>query len=171
MVSTSRLFQIGLMLVAFVAAAGIVNEIMRVVPPTAALPQVPPRPAAQRPAALVIAAPPRGAEPRQEWTWRLAGTLIVPGRRDALFTRGTEKRTVGEGEAIDGWIVSAVDAANVRLTGPEGERTLSLERDNAVVKATATDQQIRVDQRERRRAAQRTEAAMQELTRAMMASQ
>jgi hypothetical protein len=171
MVSTSRLFQIGLMLIVVVAAAVIVNEVVRDVPPTAALPQVPPRPAAQRAAALVIATPTRGAELRQEWTWRLAGTLIVPGRRDALFARGTEKRTVREGEAIDGWVLAAVDADNVRLTGPEGERTLSLERDKAVVNAAAADQQIRADQRERRRAAQRTEAAMQELTRAMMASQ
>ncbi len=179
----TRLFWAGLIFVALAAGAGIVREATRALPEMASSPHT----AVQRPDALGepsgaghpasvlqrprIATPAQGAAPPREWTWRLAGSVIGPGRREAFFTRGTEKRTVSEGEKIDGWILSKVDAASVKLTGPDGERTLTPQRDAAVVAAAETDQRIRAGQRDRRRDAQRTETVMHQLTEAMMASQ
>jgi len=121
--------------------------------------------------AIPVAVAPRSPAPQREWTWRLAGLTIGPQRREALFARGAETRTVSEGEEIDGWKVSAVNATSVQLTGPDGERTLSPQRDATAAAAAAINERIRADQRDRKRAAQRTETAMQQLTKAMMDSQ
>ena len=152
--TTTRVFvllRVGWLLVAIAAGVATASEFAYAIP--------------------LVAMPIQSAAPQREWTWRLAGVTIGPQRREALFARGAETRTIREGEEIDGWKVSAVNATSVKLTGPDGERTLSPQRDAAVAAAGAINEQIRADQRDRKRASQRTETAMQQLTKAMMAPQ
>jgi hypothetical protein len=191
------LLWVGLALAVVATGAGIAGKTTRVVseaapapepePPVVALPPKPDAPPAAELAAIILARPPFSprqppvqsvvapppppiAAPLPEWTWRLAGLMIAPGRRQALFTRSGENRRVSEGEDIDEWTLVAVDVGSVRLAGPDGERTLLPQGDAAVAAAVATDARIRADQKERRRAAQRTELAMRQLTQAMMAA-
>ncbi|MBV8650405.1 MAG: hypothetical protein JO255_02990, partial [Alphaproteobacteria bacterium] len=83
----------------------------------------------RRPPAPPQAAPPVVAEEvaKPEWNWRLAGLMIAPGRREALFLRQGEQRTVSEGQEIDGWILAAVRADGVMLLDGDGTKKLSPE--------------------------------------------
>jgi hypothetical protein len=56
---------------------------------------------------------------------RLAGIVIEPGRRFAVFApQGAKALTVTEGETVGGWRVDSISAREVSLSGPDGTKTL-----------------------------------------------
>jgi hypothetical protein len=96
------------------------------------------RPPAPVPVAALPAAPP----PQQpEWRdWRLAGIVVGPTQREALFTRGNEKRPLVEGGEIDGWTLVAVEAGGVTLRAADLVKTLAPEPERRQAAATARTQ-------------------------------
>lgn len=68
---------------------------------------------------IVIAEPPK-------LQGRLAGVTLRPDIREALFTRpGGRPISVKEGEVIDGWTISRVEAGQVVLTSAFGEKIVT----------------------------------------------
>ncbi len=65
--------------------------------------------------------------PASDWHWRLAGIIIGPGLREALFTHAGETRTVREGQQIDGWTVAAIRPHGATLQGAGAAKILSPE--------------------------------------------
>jgi hypothetical protein len=56
---------------------------------------------------------------------RLAGIVIEPGHRFAIFApEGAKLLTVTEGQTVSGWRIEAITPRDVSLTGPDGTRTL-----------------------------------------------
>lgn len=56
---------------------------------------------------------------------RLAGTVITPDRREALFAReGERPLAVTEGEAVDGWTVRTIEPDRVVLMSDFGEKII-----------------------------------------------
>jgi general secretion pathway protein N len=56
---------------------------------------------------------------------RLAGIVIAPGRRIAIFApTGAKALVVGEGETVSGWRVESITPREVSLSGPGGTKTL-----------------------------------------------
>ena len=57
---------------------------------------------------------------------RLSGILITPDGASAIFAGGPAERPVvaGKGTKIGPWEIVDIDARQVRLSGPDGERTL-----------------------------------------------
>ena len=55
---------------------------------------------------------------------RLAGTLVSPGRKRALFEINSKPAVMGEGDRIDAWTVEAISHGTVILAGPDGPRVL-----------------------------------------------
>jgi hypothetical protein len=56
---------------------------------------------------------------------RLAGIVIEPGRRFAIFApQGAKPLMVTEGETVSGWRVDSISPQEVSLSGPEGTKTL-----------------------------------------------
>jgi hypothetical protein len=119
-----------------------------------------PSPQAAAPPAAVVEAPP------PEWNWRLAGLMVGPDRREALFARGSDKRVVPEGEAIDGWTLAAVRPNGVTLAGRGGERTLSPERQTP----RETNARIIAGEAERNSEKKRADAFLMEATQRLMAA-
>lgn len=72
-------------------------------------------------------ADPQPAGPAADWHWRLAGIIVGPGLREALFTHAGETRTVREGQQIDGWTVAAIRPHGATLQGAGGAKILSPE--------------------------------------------
>jgi hypothetical protein len=70
---------------------------------------------------------PTADESTADWHWRLTGTLVGPGLREAMFAQGGETRTVREGREIDGWTLSAVEAGNATLSAGGQIRSLSVD--------------------------------------------
>ena len=97
----------------------------------------PPPPSAQ--ADLPIAA---AAIPAPVWDWRLAGVVIEPDRRDAVFARPGEVRTVAPGQLIADWTLEAIERDTVTLKNRDGTKTLHIEPRTAAeggpVKAPST---------------------------------
>jgi hypothetical protein len=89
----------------------------------------PPEPAARSPVA------PIPEPPAQQWEWRLAGIMVSPSKREALFARDDLKVAVSEGEDIDGWTLVAIAADAVQIEGLGVKRTLRPEFDPAAVAA------------------------------------
>src|SRR5215469_5152976 len=57
---------------------------------------------------------------------RLAGVMLRPGIRIALFTRpGGKPISIKEGEVVDGWTVSKIEAGRVVLTSAFGEQVVT----------------------------------------------
>jgi general secretion pathway protein N len=70
-------------------------------------------------------APEAEAKTPPELNGRLAGVMIRPNDREALFARDGEKPiTVKEGDTIDGWTVSTIEADRVVLTSEFGEKVV-----------------------------------------------
>jgi len=65
------------------------------------------------------------------WEWRLAGILVTPSRREALFVQAGRKQPVAEGEAIDGWKLVSIRPGGVTLTNGNAEKNLSPEPEPA----------------------------------------
>jgi hypothetical protein len=59
--------------------------------------------------------------------WRLAGTLITPGARKALFARVSETRVVTEGQQIDNLTLTRVQPGVVTLSAGGVAHVLSVE--------------------------------------------
>ena len=56
---------------------------------------------------------------------RLAGIVIAPGHRIAIFApNGAKALVVGEGETVSGWRVESITPREVSLSGPGGTKTL-----------------------------------------------
>jgi len=56
---------------------------------------------------------------------RLAGIVIEPGRRLAIFAPQSGKLlTVTEGETVSGWRIETISPREVSLSGPEGTKSL-----------------------------------------------
>jgi hypothetical protein len=56
---------------------------------------------------------------------RLAGIVVEPGRRFAIFApTGAKPLTVTEGEIVSGWRVESISPSEVSVTGPDGTKTL-----------------------------------------------
>ena len=58
---------------------------------------------------------------------RLAGILMTPGGRRAIFAAGTTEgrgTVVSEGGTVGSWRVDAIRAGDVQLSGPDGRRTI-----------------------------------------------
>jgi hypothetical protein len=75
---------------------------------------------------------------------RLAGTLVIPGRKQAVFETGSKDAgskpaVVGEGDRVDAWTVEAISPGRVTLAGPDGPRVLHVgfTRDGRVQEAQA----------------------------------
>lgn len=62
-----------------------------------------------------------------DWHWRLTGTVVGPGLREAVFAQGSETRAVEEGREIDGWKLSAVEAGKALLTCAGQMRTATID--------------------------------------------
>jgi hypothetical protein len=90
------------------------------------------------------APPPIVAEaPKPEWgKWRLAGIMSSPGRREALFTQGTDKLAIAEGQQIDGWTVAAIGVDSVTLKSNDVEKRLGPERSPIVAQAPTVARQV-----------------------------
>ena len=69
-------------------------------------------------------APPAAPTPPPDSLPRLAGTLVGPGGKRAIFATGDKPAVVAEGNRIDAWTVQAISAGMVTLTGPDGPRVL-----------------------------------------------
>jgi hypothetical protein len=86
--------------------------------------------------------PPAAAAPRGtsalDGRYRLLGLVIAGTARRALVAEiaGGRKFEIGEGEAIEGWVVKRIDRDAVLLASPSGEATLTLR--NAAGAAPAT---------------------------------
>jgi hypothetical protein len=79
--------------------------------------------AGRHPAAAVSPLPPR-----------LAGTLIAPSGKRALFAGDTGRdvySVVAEGDRLGDWTVRAIDAGTVTVTGPNGVRALRVNFEGA----------------------------------------
>ena len=78
------------------------------------------------------AAPPAAAAtPASPSLPRLAGTVIGPLGRHALFAGTGKPVTVGVNDQVGGWIIQAIEAANVTLAGPDGVHQLRVAFDPA----------------------------------------
>jgi hypothetical protein len=56
---------------------------------------------------------------------RLAGIVVEPGRRFAIFApTGAKPLVVTEGETVSGWRVESISPTEVALSGPDGTKTL-----------------------------------------------
>ena len=62
--------------------------------------------------------------PVPTWDWRLAGIVIKPDGRDAMFARPGEMRTLAEGQLIADWIVTSVTLNSVTLKNRDAVKTL-----------------------------------------------
>jgi hypothetical protein len=77
------------------------------------------------PAAPAVAAPVVEEKTAPEIRGRLAGVMIGPDTREALFERDGEKpQAVRLGELIDGWTLAVIEADRVVLRSSFGEKTL-----------------------------------------------
>jgi hypothetical protein len=69
---------------------------------------------------------------------RLAGIVIVPGHRIAIFAPADAKAmTVSEGQIVGRWRVENITPHEVSLSGPDGVRTLEPKPDPNLVAASA----------------------------------
>ncbi len=55
---------------------------------------------------------------------RLAGTVVSPSGKRAIFAAGDKPAVMAEGSRIDAWTVQAISAGTVTLTGPDGPHVL-----------------------------------------------
>jgi hypothetical protein len=62
-----------------------------------------------------------------DWHWRLTGTVVGPKLGEAVFAQGSETRVVEEGQEIDDWTLSAVDASGAILTRAGQTRTVTVD--------------------------------------------
>lgn len=69
-------------------------------------------------------APPAAPAPPPDSLPRLAGTLVGPGGKRAIFATGDKPAVLAEGSSIDAWTVQAISAGMVTLIGPDGPRVL-----------------------------------------------
>lgn len=61
---------------------------------------------------------------------RLAGIVIAPGHRIAIFASNGEKPlAVSEGQTVSGWRVERITAREVSLSGPGGTKTMQPKSD------------------------------------------
>jgi hypothetical protein len=61
---------------------------------------------------------------------RLAGIVIAPGHRIAIFASNGEKPlAVSEGQTVSGWRVEHITAREVSLSGPSGTKTMQPKSD------------------------------------------
>jgi hypothetical protein len=68
---------------------------------------------------------------------RLAGIVIEPGRRIAIFApAGTKPVSVNEGQTMGRWRVESITPREVSLSGPDGIRTLQPKPDPNLVAAS-----------------------------------
>jgi hypothetical protein len=65
--------------------------------------------------------------PAPVWDWRLAGIVIEPDRRDAVFARPGEVRTVATGQLIADWTLASIERDSVILKNRDGTKTLHIE--------------------------------------------
>ena len=61
------------------------------------------------------------------WDWRLAGIVIGPNLRIALFAQVGKTRALSVGNAIDGWTVTSVEQDSVILSSAGQIRVIHLE--------------------------------------------
>jgi hypothetical protein len=86
-------------------------------------------PSRRPPAGAAVAGPGSGIASR----YRLQGLVIAGAARRALIVQsaGNRRFEVGEGDAIEGWVVRRIEQNTVVLASPAGEATLTLRRDAA----------------------------------------
>lgn len=84
----------------------------------------------RRPASVAVSGPQRP---------RLAGIIVAPGGRRAIFAGAGDARglVVGVGQQAGAWHVMAIDDSGVRVSGPDGMRVLHPSRDNSGPGGTA----------------------------------
>lgn len=69
---------------------------------------------------------------------RLAGIVIEPGRRIAIFApSGAKAVTVSQGETMGRWRIESITPREVSLSGPDGIRTLQPKPDPNLVAVSA----------------------------------
>jgi hypothetical protein len=90
---------------------------------------------------------PAQADSTPEWHWRLAGTLLGPGHRQAVFAQTDATRGVQEGQQIDGWTLVEVRPRQVTLAAHGETRALSMEGYSPEEQAAAA--RLRAEQGER----------------------
>jgi hypothetical protein len=74
---------------------------------------------------------------------RLAGVMIRPGMREALFARvGQRPIAVKVGGEIDGWMIAAIELDRVILSGAFGSQTLRPTKDPHIVRPLTRATQI-----------------------------
>jgi hypothetical protein len=125
--------------------------------------EIPDRPTASGPAQIQVAdgSPrPPGPLATPEWHWRLAGTVLGPDQRQAVFAQTGETQAIAEGEQLDGWTLAAIRPGGVTLVAAGVARTLSMEGFSAEEQAAAA--QLRAEAIERRNATVRANLATQE---------
>jgi hypothetical protein len=95
-----------------------------------------------------------------EWHWRLAGTVLGPEQRQAVFAQTGETQAIAEGEQLDGWTLAAIRPGGVTLIAAGVARTLRMEGFSAEEQAAAA--QLRAEANERRNVTVRANLARQE---------
>jgi hypothetical protein len=65
--------------------------------------------------------------PSSPWQRRLAGIVITPRLREALFEQNGDTRVMREGERIDGWTLTDVHPGGVTLRSGGEEETRNLQ--------------------------------------------
>ena len=108
------------------------------------------------------------AVPRLEWNWRLAGVVVSPDKRQALFMRagesGTlERLTVEAGQQIDGWTLVEIRPDGVTLKTRDREQSLGLQYQTVAERVLAAQHQQTAD-------TERGAALLATATAAMMAN-
>jgi hypothetical protein len=78
-------------------------------------------------AAAVPSAGPAVDTPVPEWHWRLAGIIVGPGLREALFSLNGETRVIREGRELDGWALTGVRANAVTLSAAGQAMTVKVQ--------------------------------------------
>jgi hypothetical protein len=75
----------------------------------------------ERPLFVPSRRPPPGATSSIAGRYRLLGIVGAGAKRKAFVADGTRRIEIGEGDAIDGWTVKAIEQDRVLLTSPAGE--------------------------------------------------
>lgn len=72
------------------------------------------------------------AAPVQDLEWRLSGLVAGPDVREALFSHGSETRSLSLGRQIDGWTLVSIGSGSVVMASAGQTRVLKLQEQSGI---------------------------------------